>query len=152
MSLCCWAGGHGFKLQSDQHSGSLNNWGESAAFCMGSCRCRFCRVFWIKQGKIVAYQELYCMVILLASSVQHHISSGNKKIKKHQVKYSKPKSLNIGYTFCQIFLLSLDDKHCQTWLNGNSNVALICKIVAASIAIITTSILLEIPDVERLGD
>ena len=28
----CWAGGRGFKLRPDQHSGSWNNWEESAAF------------------------------------------------------------------------------------------------------------------------
>ena len=28
----CWAKGHGFKSQLHQHSGSLNNWEESAAF------------------------------------------------------------------------------------------------------------------------
>ena len=27
-----WAGGRGFKPRPDQHSGSLNDWGESAAF------------------------------------------------------------------------------------------------------------------------
>ena len=36
--------------------------------------------------------------------------------------------------------------------NGNSIVALICKIIAASIVIIMTSISLEIPGVKRLGD
>ena len=29
-----WAGDRGFKLRPDHHSGSLNNWGESAAFVM----------------------------------------------------------------------------------------------------------------------
>jgi len=28
----CWVAGHWFKLWLDQHLGSLNNWGESAAF------------------------------------------------------------------------------------------------------------------------
>ena len=32
----CWAGGRGFKPQPDQHSGSLNNREESAAFIMTS--------------------------------------------------------------------------------------------------------------------
>ena len=32
----CWAGGHRFKPQSDQHSGSLNIWEVSAAFVMTS--------------------------------------------------------------------------------------------------------------------
>ena len=31
-ALVCWAEGSGFKPQLDQHSGSLNNWEESAAF------------------------------------------------------------------------------------------------------------------------
>ena len=30
------AGGRGFKPRPDQHSGSLNNWGESAAFVITS--------------------------------------------------------------------------------------------------------------------
>ena len=32
----CWAGGHGFEPRPDQHSGSLNNWEENAAFVMTS--------------------------------------------------------------------------------------------------------------------
>ena len=32
----CRAGGRGFKPRPDQHSGSLNNWEESAAFVMTS--------------------------------------------------------------------------------------------------------------------
>ena len=33
-ALVCWAGGHEFKPQPHQPSGSLNNWEESAAFVM----------------------------------------------------------------------------------------------------------------------
>ena len=32
----CWVEGRGFKLRPDQHSGSLNNWRESASFAMTS--------------------------------------------------------------------------------------------------------------------
>ena len=32
----CWAGGHGYEPRPDQHSGSLNNWEESATFVMTS--------------------------------------------------------------------------------------------------------------------
>ena len=32
----CWAGGRGFKPRPDQHSGSFNNWEESAAVIMTS--------------------------------------------------------------------------------------------------------------------
>ena len=35
-ALVCRAGGRGFKPRPDQHSGSLNNWEESAAFVMTS--------------------------------------------------------------------------------------------------------------------
>ena len=39
----CWAGGRGFKPRPDQHSGSLNNWGESAAFVMTSASASWIR-------------------------------------------------------------------------------------------------------------
>ena len=34
----CRAGGRWFKSRPDQHSGSLNNWGESAAFVKTFCK------------------------------------------------------------------------------------------------------------------
>ena len=60
-------------------------------------------------GKIIAYQELFCTVMLLVSSVQPQ-QWWNKKVKKATGLVSKTKTLNV-----KISMLSLHNWSCQTW-------------------------------------
>ena len=50
--LVYWAGGRGFKPQPDQHSGSLNNWEESAVLVTDICKWLDFLVFSDKDQKL----------------------------------------------------------------------------------------------------
>ena len=118
--------------------------------CMSTCgRSISSHVFHqivVFSGKTVAYQELFYVVTLTASWVQP------KRRQKRDNKQatgvvSKTKTLNARHTFWQIYLPSLHDVIKLDW-NGDTNVALISKMVASSIpwsvAIVAVSISSEI--------
>ena len=100
----------------------------------GTCGRGFCRAFSLVFRRD---QNVFWEVMLLASSAYHN-DDENKKISKEK---RWTCSTLFGTFLCHLCTTNIVKLH---W-NGNAIIALICKIVASSKAVVATSMSSEIP-------